>query len=94
MIKIITKEKIEFGSTKTDNFYENSTEKAIHTHTHTHTHRLGENSSTSHIHINGSHRGSPSIGWKRTSRHRVFQKGVSLLRAGSRDNEGTANAAD
>ena len=27
------------------------------------------------------------------SRHRAFQKGVSLLRAGSRDNEGSADAA-
>ena len=37
--------------------------------------------------------GSPSVGWKRISRHTVFQKGVSLLRAGSRDNEGAANAS-
>ena len=83
VIKIITKEKIEFGSIKTDNFYENITEKAIHAliHTNTHTHSLGENSSTSHIHINGSYRGSPSIGWKRISRHRVFQKVVSFIKS-------------
>lgn len=34
-----------------------------------------------------------SVGWKRISRHTVFQMGVSLLRAWSRDNEGAANAA-
>ena len=39
VIKIITKEKIEFGSIKTDNFYENITEKVIHTNTHTETRR-------------------------------------------------------
>ena len=33
-----------------------------------------------------------SLGQKRISRHRAFQKGVSLLRAKSRDNEGAANA--
>ena len=31
---------------------------------------------------------SPSSGWKRISRHGVFQKGVGLLRTDSRDNEG------
>ena len=36
--------------------------------------------------------GSPSMGWKRISRHRVFQKGVSLLRTKSRDNVGTVIA--
>ena len=30
-------------------------------------------------------RGSPSVGWKNILRHRVFQKGVSLLRTNSRD---------
>ena len=39
VIKIITKEKIEFGSIKTDNFYENITEKVIHTNTQTETRR-------------------------------------------------------
>ena len=38
--------------------------------------------------------GSPSAGWKRISRHRAFQKGVSLLRTKSRDNMGTASAVD
>ena len=31
--------------------------------------------------------------WKRISRHRAFQKEVSLLRKKSRDNEGTPSAA-
>ena len=36
---------------------------------------------------------SPSTGWKRISRHRAFQKGVSLLRTKSRYNKmGLANA--
>lgn len=33
------------------------------------------------------------MGWKRISKHRAFQKEVSLLRKRSRDNEGTASAA-
>ena len=33
------------------------------------------------------------MAWKRISRHRAFQEGVSLLRAKSRDNVGTASAA-
>ena len=33
------------------------------------------------------------MGWKIISRHRVFQKEMHLLRAGSRDNEGATNAA-
>ena len=32
--------------------------------------------------------------WKRISRHRAFQKGVSLLRTKSRDNVGTVSAVD
>ena len=36
--------------------------------------------------------GNQNTGWKRISRYRSFQKGVSLLRAGSRDKEGTANS--
>ena len=31
------------------------------------------------------------MGWKRVSRHRAFQKGVSLLRTKSRDNVGTTS---
>ena len=38
--------------------------------------------------------GNPSAGWKRISRHRAFQKGVSLLRTKSRDNVGTVSAVD
>ena len=34
----------------------------------------------------------PNVGWKRSSRHRSFQKGVSLLRTKSRDHVGTASA--
>ena len=37
-------------------------------------------------------RGSLSNGWRRISRHREFQKGVSLLRTNSQDNEDAANA--
>ena len=37
--------------------------------------------------------GNPSVVWKRVCWHRAFQKGVSLLKAKSRDTEGTANAA-
>ena len=33
------------------------------------------------------------MGWKRISRRRAFQKGVSLLRTKSRDNVGTAITA-
>ena len=33
------------------------------------------------------------MGWKRISRHRVLQKGVSLLRTKSRDNVGTVGAS-
>ena len=36
--------------------------------------------------------GNPSTGWKRISRHRAFQKGVSLLRTTSRHNVDTASA--
>ena len=36
--------------------------------------------------------GSPSAGWRRISRHRAFQKGVSLLRTRNRDKVGTASA--
>ena len=32
------------------------------------------------------------MGWKRISRHRAFQKGVSLLRTKSSDNVSTASA--
>ena len=39
--------------------------------------------------------GSPHVGWKRISRHRVLQKGVSLVRTKGRDNMGTrAQQAD
>ena len=31
------------------------------------------------------------MGWERISRHRVFQKGMNLLRTESRDNEGTSS---
>ena len=34
--------------------------------------------------------GSPSAGWKRVSRHRAFQMGVSSLRINSRGNVGAA----
>ena len=37
--------------------------------------------------------GCPNVGWKRISRHRALQKGVSLWRTKSRDNVGTASAA-
>ena len=37
--------------------------------------------------------GSPNSGWKRISRHRVLQKGLSLLRTKSRDNVGAASTA-
>ena len=36
---------------------------------------------------------SVSTGWKRISRHRAFQKGMSLLRAKSRDNVGRDNVS-
>ena len=36
---------------------------------------------------------SLSAGWRRISRHRAFQKGVSSLRAKSRDKAGTASTA-
>ena len=36
--------------------------------------------------------GSPSAGWRRISRHRAFQKGVSLLKTRNRDKVGTASA--
>ena len=36
---------------------------------------------------------SLAVGWKITSRHISFQKGVSLSKTRSRDNEGTANVA-
>ena len=32
------------------------------------------------------------MSWKRISRHRILQKGVSLLRTKSRDDMGTVNA--
>ena len=32
------------------------------------------------------------MGWKRISRHRAFQKGVSLLKTKGRDKAGTASA--
>ena len=35
--------------------------------------------------------GSLTVGWKRISRHRVFQKAVRLLRTKSRDNVGVAS---
>ena len=37
------------------------------------------------------HHGHPSRRWERISRHRAFQRGVSLLRARSRDNKGAAS---
>lgn len=37
--------------------------------------------------------GNPNPSWQRISWHRLFQKGASLLRARSQDNEGPANAA-
>ena len=37
-------------------------------------------------------RGSPNAGWKRISRHRAFQKGVSLLRTKNREKVGTVSA--
>ena len=36
---------------------------------------------------------NPRAGWKRASRHRAFQMGVSLLRVNSRGNVGAANTA-